>query len=735
MYVNLSKLPTPNAKRSLFIADFSGGINQRRAVTDIADNQLVSCTNMLWEDGMLRSRFGQSYLPLQDMCEWPSRYKPVALYDREWNGCLWFACVKDSIFAIYSYDPAGHLCSEHFLKQIESDTIRGTFFSFGEGLYFKGQSLYLKIELDARGNCIVSEVEAYTPIVQINTNPQTGVGDLYQPENRISSQKEVWFNADNGEEIVELLCDGMESVFRLPYDNSFGANMEGYLLSVEKVYIGTALAEEGTDYTVNLYAGSITCATPPHAGQKLAVYLTRLRFTYKLPEPVDSVDEVWVKDLEHGCYKQYECVTGDPSSEQFHFAKGGDLQPGEVYFCRKRNITTFQNANITDSNVLNSFVKVKYTKANPDAKQSIEECNIATVFGSGGVEQNCVVLAGTTKQGNAYFWSGNDETGANPAYFPITHYNLAGLSNDAITAFGKQQNKLVIFQNGRIGSASFSLDEVDGRMVVSLPYRTINDRIGCDLPGSVQLVENNLVWASSRHGVMYLKDSNYAYETLVTCISENIEKEFKKAIVLTDVGERPISSFDDGKRYWLVAGSVALVWDYSLQGYTSNTEKLSWFRQACIENCGAGFVLRNGNVIGMTAECKLWSFSEDAVDDFGKPFMKEFITKTFTFGTYDKPKNIEKIVLSVPSQPKISFDMTYVTDLGSRTEQMPITTEYESSVPDAPHAIRVRAPKCRHVNEFSVCFVGTDNAPLSIHTMQIFYCLVGREVRKAGQRM
>ena len=51
-------------------------------------------------------------------------------------------------------------------------------------------------------------VVPYTPIIQINTDPETHAGDRYQPENRLSPRKEIWYNAKNGVTEYQLPVTG-----------------------------------------------------------------------------------------------------------------------------------------------------------------------------------------------------------------------------------------------------------------------------------------------------------------------------------------------------------------------------------------------------------------------------------------------------------------------------------------------------------------------------------------------
>ncbi|MGN1068273.1 MAG: hypothetical protein ACI4RE_05180, partial [Christensenellales bacterium] len=420
------------------------------------------------------------------------------------------------------------------------------------------------------------------------------------------------------------------------------------------------------------------------------------------------------------------------SSGQYGVVTGGyqGLAP-EILFAE--NLGTWNDANGNANKI-----KVVYSVANEEAKQSIDDCYVACSYGATGIEQNCVVFAGSEKQPNAFFWSGNDANGANPAYFPMEQYNLVGEYDDPVVAFGRQQNKLVIFQQRRISSAEYAFTTIDGRMRVSLNTKTINDRVGCIAPKSVQCIENNLVWLSE-NGVMYLKDSTYSYETLVVCISGNVNSLLKE---LRPRRKRkfPVSSFDDGERYWLFLwDGSAVVWDYGIRGYTADTEKLAWFP---LNGCyGIAWAISDdGEVYGLRPynygddDPFLFRFT-DALTDSGKVICKRVTLKTQVFGTYAYLKNVDKMTVSMPTDQVSSAEITYLTDYGERADLTPIDNRFEVSAgaEGFPSAVRVRRPKCKHVHQFSVRFSNDTENDMALASIQIFYTYRG--ALKAGRRM
>lgn len=745
MYVDLSRVPDAPKQYQIYLNDLSGGVNYSRAPSEIADNQCSEMTNMLWESGVLRSRRGQRAVDVAE--EWSGDGNtPFEVMDRPWHGRIFMALAgvpHQLLLATYDiekkvYETIYRTGTDQLL---EASPSRGSFFRFGENLYFKCFGAYIEITYDKVNDTFsAADVVGYRPVIQINSS-RNGVGDLYQPENRLSDEKEIWYDADPGVAIVELPADGESKDFYVGYTTMLEESRwltDGELLSVDEVYVAASLQTEAegepsapSEYSVDTAKGKISFYEAPPIGTKVTARVTLTARRYRLPDNLQGVEFLSVQVMGDNGYEEYERVTGNEIGEkQYAVASVGaqGIAP-EILFGQN-----FGAWNDAAGNA--NYIKIIYRLPNEAARRAIMFCDIATEYGATGVEANCVVMAGTLAQRNAIFWSGSDANGANPAYFPMDQYNLVGEYADPITAFGRQQNKLVIFQENRVSSATYSFDYVGARLVVSLPVKTINDRIGCDRPRTVQLVENNLVWFSSKLGVMYLQDSTYAYETLVKGISGNVN-----ARLLGEINTEGACSFDDGSRYWLcLPGGSCYVWDYSIQGYTSNTERLRWFPQDGIE--AVGWCVDGTKAYGcrgesfgeyQEAENYLFDFS-GGWQDLGENMLRSVVFKTQTFGTFAYTKNVEKIIFALDGFTQAEID--YTTDYeGDRKDLMDLDTSYEadSFYSPGPKAIRVRKPKCRHIQQFTCALSNKKASDLAISIVQIFYTYNG--TTKAGIRM
>lgn len=759
MPVNLAKLPSAPKEYQVTLDSLYGGLNTSRLPHEIGRNQLSECRNVWWKDGAVRSRNGQHALRNSGPNVWrlsdldprlgaSEDIVPLTMYDKSWNGCIFMAFMNTSgtIGAVAYYNTTTHSYRSLFSTQQDdqesADTLwskksPGCFFEFNEKLYYKNKACYIEISYSNTSGFTYRYVSPYRPVIQINTKPN-GLGDFYQPENRLSPYKEVWYNLDQAIKYVEMECDGNERFFRLPYKvpDPIRGTQDGDLLSVLEVYVGARLCEEGTDYYVE--SGDIVMITAPAIGLKLTAKVQLYCFSYRLPTTFASVYSVYIKSLSTGTYVQAREVQQSPiwdaSRDLYEYIESSDC----IIFSSATCIAPPEY----DANVLNSFIKVVYYKENRDAMDSIRNSNIATVFGSSGIETNCVVLAGTPAQPNAIFWSGNDENGANPTYFPMDQYNIVGDSSDPIVAFGRQQDRLVIFQGHRVSAATFGLTDVNGRLTISMNVKAINDRIGCDMPKSVQLCNNNLVWAHSRYGVLYLKDSTYAYETLIECISDNVNDGSKVSYhrgLLRNLydNKEDVSSMDDGERYWLSVGNYTYLWDYKTQPYTSNKQKLCWWLFDNIDvaawaiDANKIYGLSKTNIPSSTqdaSECWLFDF-DSGFTDFGKPVHRCIQPQTQIFGTYDRLKNVNKMIVSVDNTHEVMSRILYITDYETRDDWTMINSDYHDS-----NLIYVRKPKCLHVHRFAVRFYTyASDRDFNLISCQLFFSYRGRT--KAGLRI
>lgn len=601
---------------TLDVSRLDGGLNTWELDYRIAANQSPDMVNMYWVDGALGSRPGQEYLTSAEE-ELGTGY---ALYEKLWSGYI-IAHIGEKL---YSIDPD---TGSYVMRYSGLTGRKGKFFVFGSDLYYMNGAEYIKIETDLA----VSAVSGYVPVTVVNLKPDGTGGSMYQPENRISAGKEVWFNPD-----------GTSKEYHLPYKE-----LDSTAITVE---VWGSPKTENTDFTVDRETGIVT-------------------FT-EAPESRDAVNGVKIK-----CYKE-----------------------------------------------------------NPDAMNSIMQCTQVTVYGSGN--DMAVVFAGPPAQPNAFFWSGSHSV-LDPTYFPMDYYNLAGSADEYITGFGKQQNMLVIFKSRSVGKAYFSTETINSRDYLRLSYQPINDKIGCDLPDTIQLVSNNLVFANTLGGVYMITDTTSAGENTIVRLSRNINgTDARKGLLdaVRNVSASAVVSFDDGQRYWICVNDDCYLWDYLISPYLGDETKLSWFYFNNIDP--VSWIKTADDVMYLNDFGRIVRFTPGSYADFGESMYRKYRFATHFFNTYEVLKDVIKVILVVRSDTNSTMELTYETDYESRKDLTPIRAySYQLSPRNLSYRALsvvkyaqacIRRPGCFHIRHFTMTLENNvAYTDMSVVGAQIFYKYAG----------
>ena len=378
-----------------------------------------------------------------------------------------------------------------------------------------------------------------------------------------------------------------------------------------------------------------------------------------------------------------------------------------------------------------STVEITYDCDNPDAYSAVMDCKYA--FSGGGKDSLCILLGGCPSQPNAVFWNSNDDLSMNPAYFPMSYYNLVGDTEDAVTGFGRQYSDLIVFKERSIHKLEYDTQTLDGRELISFTAKPVNAKTGCDLPGTIQLIENNLVFCNTYTGVHILLSSSAAYENNVASLSLKVNESRRNEVsgllsrVRTEYKDY-VCSFDDDHRYWLVYGGAAYLWDYEVSSYTDP----SWFY---FTGLGGNLFFRdpehNTYLVGRLPTRSnppsggLARFKSGLHSDFGRPMYKHYQFATQTLGSLTRQKDVVQVVFALPGDVPASVNLGYLTDLGARDDATPLAVTPPTQVtginPLGP-VFAVRRPDCRHIRSFSMALSdNTADKGLAIASAQVLY--------------
>lgn len=304
-------------------------------------------------------------------------------------------------------------------------------------------------------------------------------------------------------------------------------------------------------------------------------------------------------------------------------------------------------------------VEITVSKLDTNMRENLLSCTSAAVFG--GTNGTRVFLAGN---GTAtYFYS--DLT--SPDYFPENNYNVVG-DNTAITALALQYGVLIVFKESEVWQVSYSESGgTDGR--VSFPLKAVNRGIGCDCPGSVQLVNNSLVWLSSKVGVCILCSTQIEDERNVEIISRNIMGTADRPGLLQCEGLRDATSADWRGKYWLRTGERVWVWDYEATPYQQSynpdlaAKALAWFPMTGIAaeqflllpelgGLGFGYLAKGGRVARFVPEYR----------DFGGGYRALWRMPVRSFRLSNRLKTVVEMWVTVRTDTNTRIAVRYITD-------------------------------------------------------------------------
>ncbi len=283
---------------------------------------------------------------------------------------------------------------------------------------------------------------------------------------------------------------------------------------------------------------------------------------------------------------------GEYTDEETEAEDGLKLRIINQHICFYNGVTL---KTVSSADYLKDNIEVVATYDNSEAKKEILACNISCRFGGGaaGIASGTrVFLSGNKDCPGEIFYGGL----SNPLYFSVSCRQTVGDGAEAVTAFGKQGNKLIIFKSREIYSAAYyqdttitAEDVISGRVqdlgtaMVYFPLRLVNSGIGCDCPNTVVLCGNKLVWASS-NGKVYTLSATDEYST------ENVyelSRMIAPKLALCDDAERKSAvaeAYDDmyilavGKRVFVLNfGSYAFTNVYSYSDKEKAQRNLSWF--------------------------------------------------------------------------------------------------------------------------------------------------------------
>ena len=287
---------------------------------------------------------------------------------------------------------------------------------------------------------------------------------------------------------------------------------------------------------------------------------------------------------------------------------------------------------------------------------------------------------------------------------------------------------LVVFKERSIGRAVLGTQEMaNGKVLLTMNYTAINSAIGCDLPWSIQLIENNLVFANTRNGVCIVRDSSAAYENNIMPISRKVDNNLHPLLRRAAT----VCSFDDGERYWIVADGEAYCWDYALSSYSDPV----WFY---FTNINAVAFLKIGDTVLHLDTVGRVTEMQRIFEDYGEPIHKVYRFAAQYMGSYDRLKDITGLIFVVQGDTDTVMRVTYETDHERREDLTPVNCSswrlaprrltFRQLKPQRFAAVVRRKPGCKHVRHFTMRLENKERGmDMAVISAQVFYKYRGRD--------
>lgn len=343
----------------------------------------------------------------------------------------------------------------------------------------------------------------------------------------------------------------------------------------------TAKTKAANDYTINIAIDNDTCSgliALPASIDLVSGEAPNNNTIYKLID--SSIDnEIVVIDY-------YKLSTGAtiqgiilPFIEGFT-TKTCEIDGITITLDRENGKFTLASA-FEDADLYNAEnnLTVTYSKTVTGSLQKILGSTIFAYFGGdvqGEESGNRVFLSGNPSYPATVFWSAVN----NPLYFPLGNQTSVGQSFDAITAFGKAYDTLIVFKENSTYRLDYSVQEIGGVPIFFI-VKEVSMKYGCDMPHTIALINNELVWCHSVNGVLLLKStmSSVQDERQVRRLSRNINSEL---LAVTNNSKPTATAIDYKGKYYLFVGVKAFIWDYDLTPFSMSykddeQKRLAWF--------------------------------------------------------------------------------------------------------------------------------------------------------------
>lgn len=714
--------------RSVTVPKLSGGTNLRDAVTMVEDNQLTDSKNMWFKGNILKTRPG---LKTNCLLEFDGFNPGLGGREEEQIKAENATYVKDgrlyrlvSRHTAFRYSIEGHDRNDQvshiqffWVSDTEDEKIELPAITGPEKICFTNYFV-AQHKKDIFCFCKTRDNEGIIYKLGTDTWAKVEEKDIYKP--LIYSHCVVTSKSDGGFKGTQIE----------------GLNMLGNVYRMIYSTVNKSLLDNSDENSTHFMTYTV-----PFSGEKNAIDNVERVLKVKITQPDGYVVTHTVK--REGAEWVEDGYKSDNLQLTLGQIGGGNLLIN--FMSKDGGIATVKASDYIEDNM--EIIAPYYLE--PEIPNKVFSMTQSEWFGgdalgiSGGTR---LFLCGNTndEEKSLVLWSGLD----NPLYFPENCCAYVGNSNQAVTGFGRQNDTLVIFKERETYYTQYmrnsditAQDLIDQSVVdyaassVYFPMIQLHPNIGCDLPDTVQLCRNRLVWACSDGNVYTLMSEDQYSERNIYCISDMIKRKLKN-----ETGKA--YSADWNGHYMLFYGSHIYVMNYESYGYVyaSSYNKTSdaqlmipwWYwelpkssvPQTVFVCAGAPLLVFSSSAAG-TLTVSVFderTFTDNTGEKKEIPSM--FVTKIFDFGAPHYFKNVTLINAAFGNNGARPISTFFVTEQGEEESETLMLTESgeDEYSPDFVHNRQLR-PSLGPINRIG--FKAECTGYMSLDSISLYYRLLG----------
>ena len=320
----------------------------------------------------------------------------------------------------------------------------------------------------------------------------------------------------------------------------------------------------------------------------------------------------------------------------------------------------------------NNVIITAYKTVAGDADKIIK-AKRATLYG-GGTNDSRVFAMGNPDYKNVYYYTGlTGNTAYDALYFPENNFNRIGSDAKAISAWSYLYSSLIALKEDGLYKIVYSLSGT----TVTFPVSILNRQVFCDMPDSVQIINNSPVFGNTQSGLytivsVSLIESEKEARPLSGLVNMSPDRTMG-ILTNTTANLQAATSFDDGEKYHLCVGNVDWVWDYYKSPYGGNQDALIWLNYTNVNANNWAYIARE-TYYGDRTTGQLVKF-QDNKNDFGIAINAVWRSKLFNGNKLDWLKTLKLFNFSTRANQDSSITVKFYNDNGdliSSIEAVPI---------------------------------------------------------------